>query len=84
MPRGQWWSTKYDKYGNPVAIRRVVLLTHPRAQLRSRTRPTVAICTSVRQLRTLPNDYPVAITAAERAELERLIIRDHRFHERRR
>jgi hypothetical protein len=32
----------------------------------------------------LPNDYPVAITAAERAELERLIIRDHRFHERRR
>lgn len=116
----QWWSTKYDKYGNPVgprqpmadrrgrspsvqlnepasqlagflysrghpvAVRRIVVLTHPRAHLRSSTRPTVDICTSVRQLRTLLNGYPVAITAAERAELERLIIRDHRFHERRR
>lgn len=115
----QWWSTKYDRYGNPVgprqpmadrrgrspsvqlnepasqladflysrghpvAIRRIVVLTHPRALLRSRTRPTVDICTSVRQLRTLLNDPPVAIAAAQRAELERLIIRDHRFHERR-
>ena len=116
----QWWSTKYDKYGNPVgprqpmadrrgrspsvqlnepasqladflysrghpvAIRRIVVLTHPRAILRTSTRPTVDICTSMRQLRTLLNGYPVAIAAAERAELERLIIRDHRFHERRR
>jgi hypothetical protein len=116
----EWWSTKYDKYGNlvgprqqladrrgrspsvqltepasqladflrsrghPVAIRRVVVLTHPRALLRSCTRPTVDICTSVRQLRTLLNASHVAIAAAERAELERLIIRDHRFHERRR
>ena len=56
---------------------------HLRAHLRSSTRPTVDICTSVRQLGTLLNGYPVAITATERAELERLIIRDHRFHERR-
>jgi hypothetical protein len=116
----QWWSTKYDKYGNlvgprqqladrrgrspsvqlnepasqladflrsrhhPVTIRRVVVLTHPRAQLRSCTRPTVDICTSVRQLRKLLNDSPVAIAAAERAELARLIIQDHRFHGQRR
>jgi hypothetical protein len=116
----QWWSTKYDKYGNlvgprqpladrrgrspsvqlnepasqladflrsrhhPVAIRRVVVLTHPRAQLRSCTRPTVDICTSVRQLRKLLNDSPVAIAAAERAELARLITKDHRFHAQRR
>jgi hypothetical protein len=116
----QWWSTKYDKYGNvvgprqqmadrrgrspsvqlnepasqlaavlgsrhhPVAIRRIVVLTHPRAQLRSCTRPTVDICTSVPQLRKLLNDSPVAIAAAERAELARLIIRDHGFHAKRR
>ncbi len=116
----QWWSTKYDRYGNlveprremadgrgrspsvqlnepasqlegflgsrhhPGAVERIVVLIHPRAQLTSCTRPTVHIFTSVRQILSLLNASPVAITAAEHAELERLIIRDHRFHERRR
>lgn len=116
----QWWSAKYDKYGNPVGPRRemsdrrgrspsvqlnepagqledflhsrghpvtigrVVVLTHPRARLRSCTRPTVHVCTSVRQILNLLNASAVSVSTAERAELERLIARDHRFHEKRR
>jgi Nuclease-related domain len=117
----QWWSTKYDKYGNlvgprqqmsdrrgrspsvqlnepasqlegflrsrghpAVTVGRVVVLTHPRAQLRSCTQPTVHVCTSVRQIFNLLNASTVSIGTAECAELERLIVRDHRFHERRR
>ena len=116
----RWWSTKYDRYGNPVEPRRqmadrrgrspsvqlnepasqlegflgtrghpvnigrVVVLIHPRAQLRSCTRPTVHIFTSVQQILGLLNASPVSITAAGHAELERVIVRDHHFHERRR
>jgi len=70
--------------GHPVAVGRIVVLIHPRAQLRSCTHPTVHIFTSIQQILNLLNASPVAITTAERAELERLIVRDHRFHERRR
>jgi Nuclease-related domain len=116
----QWWSTKYDRYGNPlgprremsdgrgrspsvqlnepasqladflrsrghpVTIGRVVVLTHPRAQLRSCTSPTVHICTSMQQIRKLLNASKVSVNAAERAELEQLIVKDHHFHARRR
>jgi Nuclease-related domain len=116
----QWWSIKYDKYGNPVgprremsdnrgrspsvqlnepasqltdflrsrghpiAIERVVVLTHRHAQLRTCTRPTVHVCTSVRQILKLLNATKVSIGTAERAQLERLIVQDHRFHKNRR
>ena len=116
----QWWSTKYDKYGNPVeprremtdrrgrspsvqlnepasqlegflgsrghpvVIGRIVMLIHPRAQLRSCTRPTVHIFTSVRQILSLLNATPASITTAGHTELEQLIVRDHRFHDRHR
>lgn len=69
---------------HPVPVGRVVVLTHHRAQLRSCTRPTVHVCTSVRQILNLLNAAKVPIGPAERAELERLIVRDHRFHENRR
>lgn len=69
---------------HPVAIGRIVVLTHPRAQLRSCTRPTVQVCTSVRQILDLLNASQASISAAERAELERLIVQDHRFHEKHR
>jgi hypothetical protein len=69
------------RFGHPVTISRIVALTHPRARLRSCTHPTVHAFTSVRQITGLLNGSPVAITATECAELERLIIRDHHFHE---
>lgn len=116
----QWWSTRYDKYGNPVearremsdrrgrspsvqvnepasllqdflasrghpvTFRRVVALVHPRSQLGRCTRPTVEICTSVRELLGMLYASPVSVTPSERAALERLIVRDHRFHAERR
>ncbi len=117
----EWWSTKYDRYGNPVGPRRevsdsrgrspsvqlnepasqladflrsrghpvtigrMVVLTHPRAQLRSCTSPTVHICNSVQQIRKLLNASKVSVNATERAELERLIVKDHHhFNARRR
>jgi len=112
----QWWSTRYDKYGNPVEARRemsdrrgrspsvqlnepasllegflaarghpvpvgrVVALVHPRTQLGRCTRPTVVICTSVRELLRMLDAAPVSVSRSDRAALEQLIIRDHRFH----
>ena len=112
----QWWSARYDKYGNqvetrremsdrrgrspsvqvnepatllegflaarghPVTIGRVVALVHPRSQLGRCTRPTVEICTSVRELLRMLDASPVSVPPSERAALEQLIIRDHRFH----
>jgi len=116
----QWWSTRYDKYGNPVEARRemtdrrgrspsvqvnepasllqdflasrghpvtigrVVALVHPRSQLGRCTRPTVEICTSVRELLRMLDASPASVNPSERASLERLIVRDHRFHAERR
>jgi hypothetical protein len=70
--------------GHPVAIQRVVLLTHPRSQLGNCTSPTVHITTSTDQVIKLLNGSQMAITADERTQLERLIARDHRYHEKRR
>jgi hypothetical protein len=70
--------------GHPVAIRRVVLLTHPRSRLGNCTGPTVDITTSTGQIIKRINTTPAAIAAGERAELERLIIRDHDHHQKRR
>jgi hypothetical protein len=65
---------------HPITIGRIVALVHPRAELGRCTRPTVQICTSVRQLLKIFNDSPVSVTPAERTTLEQLIVRDHRFH----
>ena len=70
--------------GHSVAIRRVVLFTHPRSRLGNCTNPTVHITTSTGQVIKLINTAPAAITATERAALERLITRDHNYHQNRR
>ncbi len=70
--------------GHPVAIRRVILFTHPRSRLGSCTNPTVQIATSAGQIINLINTAPAALTATERAALERLITRDHAYHQNRR
>lgn len=70
--------------GHRVTIARIVMLTHPRARLRNCTDPTVHIATSIRQITDLLNTSPEAINSDECEEVQRLIIRDHRFHEMRR
>jgi hypothetical protein len=66
--------------GYPVTIGRVVALVHPRAQLGRCTRPTVEIGTSVGELPRMLDASPVSVNRSDRAALEQLIIRDHRFH----
>jgi hypothetical protein len=115
-----WWSDKYDQYGNlvergrgisdkrgrspsmqlnepageleeflgrrghPVSIQRVVLLTHPRSKIGNCRNPTVHIGTSTDAVLSLFKGSRLLVEAAQLAELERLILRDHRFHEGRR
>jgi hypothetical protein len=38
------------------------------------------ICTSVRELLRMLDASPVSVNRSDRAALEQLIIRDHRFH----
>jgi len=66
--------------GHPVAIQRFVLLTHPRSRLGSCLRPTVHIATTTGQVINVLNDSASAISEPDCAKLERLIVRDHRFH----
>jgi Nuclease-related domain len=69
--------------GHPVAIQRFVLLTHPRSQLGNCTRPTVHIATTTGQVISALNASRTAISGPDCARLERLIIRNHRFHKER-
>jgi hypothetical protein len=66
--------------GHQVTIERFVLLTHPRSRLGSCLRPTVHIGTTTSQVISLLNDSVADISEPECAKLERLIVRDHRFH----
>jgi hypothetical protein len=70
--------------GHPVAIERFVLLTHPRSRLGNCARPTVRIATTTGEVISALNDSATAMGEPQCAELERLIIRDHRFHKARR
>jgi len=112
-----WWSDKYDQYGNlveprrrisdrrgrspsvqlnepasqlegflssrghPVSIQRVVLLTHPRSKVGRCRNPTVHIGTSTVSVIDLLKGSRPPVEAGQLAQLERLIVRDHRFHE---
>ncbi|HET7247513.1 MAG TPA: nuclease-related domain-containing protein [Streptosporangiaceae bacterium] len=66
--------------GHPVAIQRVVLLTHPRSRLGNCVRPTVHVATTTGQVLGMLGDSATALSQPEREQVERLIIRDHRFH----
>jgi hypothetical protein len=66
--------------GHPVAIQRVVLLTHPRSRLGNCVRPTVHVATTTGEVIGLLDDSATALSEPEREQVERLIIRDHRFH----
>jgi hypothetical protein len=70
--------------GHRVTIDRVVWFTHPRARLGNCTSPTVSIAFSVDQVLSRIGRSPAALADSERADIERLIIQDHRFHEDRR
>jgi hypothetical protein len=70
--------------GGTVAILRVVLLTHPNSRRGSCSHPSVHVATSALSLAGQLNDMPPVLGAAQRARIEELIARDHRYHEARR
>jgi hypothetical protein len=73
----RWLST--NKRGTPITP--VVLLTHPSARIGSIEQPTVRVERSVRRLVALVEASRQALDAEWRADIERLIRRDHDFHE---
>ncbi len=67
--------------GQPVSVRRVVVLAHRRSQLGTVRNPTVLAGVSAGYLLTLIGDSPGGqLDGRQRAEIGRLIRRDHEFH----
>ena len=67
--------------GGAVSILRVVLLTHPSSRRGRCKHPSVHVATSALTLAGQLNDMPPVLGAAQRARIEELIARDHRYHE---
>jgi len=71
--------------GQPVRMRPVVLLNHPKARV-SHCAPDVGVevLTSTARLRDLVGAADGQVSARKLADIERLVVRDHHFHEERR
>jgi hypothetical protein len=70
--------------GHPVRARRAVILTHPRSALGGFRDLTVdLVATSTTDVAGLLAESPEALGKAEADQLRDLIIRDHKFHQRR-
>ncbi len=68
----------------PVSIQRAVILVHQRSALGTIRNPTVNVATSMNWIINVVNESRIALEAGQLAELERLIVQDHRFHQARR
>jgi Nuclease-related domain len=66
--------------GQRVTVRRVVVLTHRRSRLGATRDRTVQVGTSVGYVLGLVGESADELGAGERAEIQRLIRRDHDFH----
>jgi hypothetical protein len=70
--------------GQRVTVQRMVVLTHRRSRLGPSRHPTVRVGTSTGEVLSLVHDSGDQLDERQRAEVERLIRRDHDFYERRR
>jgi hypothetical protein len=70
--------------GQSLTIERVVVLTHPRSALGSCEGNTVHITTDSGYIATLLNGSGPTLDPTRRAEIERLIVQDHAYHEKNR
>jgi hypothetical protein len=66
--------------GQPVTIQRIVVLTHRRSRLGSVKSPTVNAGTSTAYLLSLVADSANQLSHSQQDEIQRLIVRDHDFH----
>jgi hypothetical protein len=71
-----------NKRGTPITP--VVLLSHPGARIGTLQHPTVRVETSVRRLVALVERSSYTLDAGRRTDIERLVRRDHEFHQARR
>ncbi|HXT92182.1 MAG TPA: hypothetical protein VN714_23350, partial [Trebonia sp.] len=70
--------------GLSVRMRPVVLLNHPKAKVSSCAPDVgVEVLTATSQLRDLVTSAEGQLAARKLAEIERLVVRDHHFHEER-
>jgi Nuclease-related domain len=68
--------------GQPARLRPVVLLNHPKAKISDCAADVgVEILTATVQLRDLVLAADEQVSTRKRADIERLIVRDHHFHE---
>ena len=68
--------------GQPARMRPVVLLNHPKAKVSHCAADVgVEVLTSTVQLRDLVLDSDAQLSTRKLADIERLVVRDHRFHE---
>ncbi|MGI8446073.1 MAG: nuclease-related domain-containing protein [Streptosporangiaceae bacterium] len=73
-----------SRQGHSVRAQRVVILSHPRSALGDcRDISVDLVATSTSHLSSLLGDSPAVHDPAQVAELQRLIVRDHHFHQRR-
>jgi hypothetical protein len=71
--------------GQPARMRAVVLLNHPKARVSHCAADLgVEVLTSTTQLRDLVRDSGDRLSARKLADIERLVVRDHHFHQERR
>jgi hypothetical protein len=68
----------------PVSATRIVILNHPRSQIGRSQHLTVYVATSSEYIVGLVNDSQVRLPDSRLAQLERLIERDHHYHDGRR
>jgi hypothetical protein len=67
--------------GQQVTAQRVVVLTHRRSRLAPGSRPTVSVAISTASVLRLLDESRQELDQKRRTELQRLIQRDHEFHE---
>jgi hypothetical protein len=68
--------------GQPARLRPVVLLNHPKAKvIHCAADVGVEVLTSTVQLRDLVLNSDAQLSSRKLADIERLVVRDHRFHE---
>jgi Nuclease-related domain len=70
--------------GQPVALQRVVVLTHRRSRVGHCRHPTVHVGVSPSYVLSLVRESTQELDERQRADAERLIRRDHDYHDRRR
>jgi len=65
----------------PVSVRRAVILVHQRSELGTTRNLTVDVATSMDWVIGAVKESRLTLEAGRRAELERLIVQDHRYHQ---